>query len=243
MTVERRTDPVVVWHDVECGSYSADLPVWEELASEAGGPVLDIGAGTGRVALALGRAGYEIVALDREPVLLRMLDARADGLPITTVCADARDFDLERRFALCIVPMQTIQLLATSQDRRAMLDSARRHLSAGGLFAAALAADLEPFDASSAPPLPDIREEDGVVYASRPVALRAQDGRVVIQRIRETVSPDGHRTEEPDEVILADLGPDALEDELQAAGFEVLTARRIPPTREHVGSWVVIGRA
>ena len=41
----------VVWHDVECGGYDADLTLWQELAREAGGPVLDVGAGTGRVAL------------------------------------------------------------------------------------------------------------------------------------------------------------------------------------------------
>ena len=46
----------VMWHDVECGSYVADLPLWRRLAAEAGGPVLDVGAGTGRVALDLARA-------------------------------------------------------------------------------------------------------------------------------------------------------------------------------------------
>ena len=46
----------VVWHDVECGGYDADLPLWRELAREAGGPVLDVGAGTGRVALRARRA-------------------------------------------------------------------------------------------------------------------------------------------------------------------------------------------
>ena len=43
--------PLVVWHDVECGRYSADLALWRELAAREPGPVLDVGAGTGRVAL------------------------------------------------------------------------------------------------------------------------------------------------------------------------------------------------
>ena len=49
--------PLVVWHDVECGRYDADLPLWRELAASARRPVLDVGAGTGRVALDLARAG------------------------------------------------------------------------------------------------------------------------------------------------------------------------------------------
>ena len=53
----------VVWHELECGSYRADLPLWRELAdqmasSEGSARVLDVGAGTGRVALELARAGH-----------------------------------------------------------------------------------------------------------------------------------------------------------------------------------------
>jgi 2-polyprenyl-3-methyl-5-hydroxy-6-metoxy-1,4-benzoquinol methylase len=56
--------PSVMWHDVECGTYTADLPLWRRLARETGGRVLDIGAGTGRVALDLTRAGARVTALD-----------------------------------------------------------------------------------------------------------------------------------------------------------------------------------
>ena len=78
----------------------------------AGDPILDVGAGTGRVALELARAGHRVTALDIDPELLGALRERAGGLPVETVRADARTFELERRdFALCLVPMQTIQLL------------------------------------------------------------------------------------------------------------------------------------
>src|SRR4051812_12173133 len=95
----------VIWHDVECGAYAEDLPLWRELAAAAPGPVLDVGAGTGRVALDLAARGIEMVALDADTELLAALRARAAD--VETVTADARAFDLgPRRFGAVIVPMQ-----------------------------------------------------------------------------------------------------------------------------------------
>src|ERR687897_3429208 len=67
----------VAWHEVECGTYSADLPLWEELAEEHGGPVLELGCGTGRVALHLARRGHEVLGIDSEGELVEPLNARA----------------------------------------------------------------------------------------------------------------------------------------------------------------------
>ena len=69
----RSHERAVIWHDLECGYYELDLPLWRELADGARGPVLDIGAGTGRVALDLARRGHEVVALDRDAELLAAL--------------------------------------------------------------------------------------------------------------------------------------------------------------------------
>ena len=69
---------LAAWHDVECGRYEADLPLWKELAEAAEHGVLDIGAGTGRVALRLADAGFDVTALDLEPELLDVLTQRAE---------------------------------------------------------------------------------------------------------------------------------------------------------------------
>ena len=111
------SDPAI-WHDLECGSYAADLPLWRALADRTGGPVLDVGAGTGRVALDLARRGHEVIALDCDEGLLEALGPRAEGLPVRTLAADARDFALDAPVRLCIVPMQTIQLLGGRRGRR-----------------------------------------------------------------------------------------------------------------------------
>ena len=63
----------VIWHDVEHGSYDADLPLWRQLADATGGPVLDLGAGTGRVSVDLAAQGHDVVALDSDPELLAEL--------------------------------------------------------------------------------------------------------------------------------------------------------------------------
>jgi len=239
--------PLVVWHDVECGAYGADLPLWRELAAATPGPVLDVGAGTGRVALDLARLGHEVTALDREPALLAALAERAagQGMRVRTVVADAQGFLLEegeRAFGLVAVPMQTIQLLA---DRLAFLRAARRHLAPRGLVALALADDLEGFDGEAGAPIlptPDTGDRDGWRFASQPVAVRELRDRARIERVRYALAPGGERSVERDAIELAAVGVPALEAEGRAAGLTPEPARRIAPTREHVGSQVVLLR-
>jgi SAM-dependent methyltransferase len=230
----------VVWHDVECGSYRADLPLWEELAAAAGGPVLDVGAGTGRVALHLARAGYDVTALDVDAELLAELcsRARADGLDVPTVVADAADFDLAG-FALVAVPMQTIQLL---RERAGFFASARRALVPGGLVALAVATELETFEGTSHLPDPDVSEHDGTRFVSQPTAVRAVPGATRIERLRQTIRPDGERRAAHDVVELAAVTVADLEAEGAAVGLCPEPARTIAPTLEHVGSEVVLLR-
>ena len=81
-----------VWHDLECGGYSEDFAIWRALAFRTGGPVLDVGAGKGRVALELAAQGVEVLALDVAGPLLAALECRAGDLPVETLIADARGF-------------------------------------------------------------------------------------------------------------------------------------------------------
>jgi SAM-dependent methyltransferase len=235
----------VIWHDVECAGYAADLPLWRDIADEAGGPILDIGAGTGRVALDLARSGHDVMALDHDRELLAELRRRAGDLPVDTVEADARDFHLGRRFALVAVPMQTIQILGGPEGRASFLRCALEHLEPGALLVATVAVALEGFDAAEHTelPIPDVAEHGGWLYASQPVGVRPEDGVTVVERIRQTVSPDGERTEEHNEIRLDTLDADGLADEARAMGFDPLPSREIEPTHEHVGSTVVALRA
>jgi SAM-dependent methyltransferase len=240
----RTTEPCtsVVWHDLECGAYTEDLPLWRELADACGGPVLDVGAGTGRVTLDLARRGVEVVALDRDADLLAALRERAAGLAVETVVADARGFDLgDRRFPLVIVPMQTLQLLGGKEGRAGFLRAAHRHLELGGLLAAAVADPLEGFDDEhTEPPLPDMREIAGIVYHSQVVAVRAWPEATRIERVRQTVDVGGRHTREDDVVTLDRVDAATVAEEAAALGFEALPTRRVDQTEEYVGSEVVV---
>lgn len=233
----------VVWHDIECSRYTADLPVWRELARGEDGPVLDLGAGTGRVTLDLARLGHHVVALDREPAFLAALRERAGDLPVETVVADACAFDLgERRFGLIIAPMQTIQLLG-APGRAGFLQAVRRHVKPNGLVACAMASELDPFDAMDCIlPLPDHAVIDGTSWFSQPVALRDVGDRMAIERVRTVVTAAGERSSCDDVIHLDKVDAAQVEAEALAAGLWPRAARVIPPTEEHVGTTVVMLR-
>jgi SAM-dependent methyltransferase len=233
-----------LWHDLECGAYDRDIPLWRALAAETGGGVLDVGAGTGRVSMELASGGVAVVALDADASLLAALEQRAAGLPVETVVADARDFALSRRFSLVLVPMQTLQLLGGRSGRAAFLRCALDHLQPGGLLAAALADAMDCFDEEhDMPPPPDEREIAGVRYASRLLAVVEEDGRAALHRRREIVGP-GDRYESVDAVVRLDrVTAGEVADEAADIGFLVEPLRYVPQDEEYLGSTVVILRA
>jgi SAM-dependent methyltransferase len=235
----------VIWHDVECARYDADFALWRELAAAHPGPILDVGAGTGRVTLDLARHGHEVVALDYDAVLLDVLAERArrEGLHVRTVVADAGDFQLEERdFAIVMAPMQTVQLLGPD-GRRGFMRCARAHVAPGGIVAIALADVLESFDSEHVLlPVPDRLVVDGALYSSQPVALRDHGATVAIERIREILTADGRRTASEDILHLDRIGVAGVEAEGRAAGLQPLPARIVPATEEHVGTSVVLLR-
>ncbi len=232
-----------IWHDLECGSYTADLPLWRSLAESEGDPILEVGAGTGRVAIDLASRGHQVTALDHDPGLLDELQRRAPG--VAARLADARRFEDPQRFALCVVPMQTIQLLGGTSGRTAFLERARRHLRPGGLLAAAIADWLEPYDTANGDlaVVPDMCDRDGIVYSSQPTAIRAQNGRFLLERRREVVARDGRRTVETSSISLDRVSPPQLEQELRGAGFTPAGRTTIEATRDYAGSEVVMARA
>jgi SAM-dependent methyltransferase len=248
--------PAVIWHDLECGAYRADLPLWRELAEDAcppesDCPILDVGAGTGRVTLDLAQAGHHLSALDSDGELLAALLGRSQGMLLETIQADARGFELERQdYALCLIPMQTIQLLGGPASRTEFLHRAHAHLCPGGLLACAIVTELEPFDSEleGRGPSPETVRIGEVLYTSRALSVRLDEHHIRIERLRTIVPsvrtagarrlPTERNVIELDRLSVADLRGEGL-----AVGFKDGGLRMVEETEEHVGSSVVIFRA
>jgi SAM-dependent methyltransferase len=158
----------------------ADVTFYVDAARGSGGPVLELGCGTGRILIPTARAGIEIVGLDSSVHMLeecrRRLNAEPEHVRERTSLhrADMRDFDLGRAFRLATIPFRPFQHLLTVQDQLACLAAIRRHLAPGGRLV---------FDIFN----PSIRNlakpADGAEHDEEP-AFTLPDGRSVVRRHR-----------------------------------------------------------
>lgn len=149
-----------------------DIPFWRNLAVQAGGPVLELGCGTGRIALPLGRAGVRVIGIDRsEPMLVRararVRRARLTGT-VSLVRGDIRHlpFSLagsgpsprrpaapsrrgrkaQRGMAMVMAPYGVLQSLLQERDLAATLKAVHGVLEPGGTFGLELVADLPSWE-------------------------------------------------------------------------------------------------
>ena len=124
-----------------------DVPFWRNLALQAGGPVLELGCGTGRISLPLGRAGVRLVGIDRSEAMLTRARARTKrarlSANVSLIRGDIRftpfpDFC----FSMVMAPYGILQSLLRERDLKATLAEVHRVLEPGGTFGIELVADL-----------------------------------------------------------------------------------------------------
>jgi SAM-dependent methyltransferase len=231
-------DPVA-WHDAENGGFAADIDLWLRLASERPGGFVDLGAGTGRIAIPVAGAGHRVVAVDTEPLLLDALADRSGDRDVGTVCCDVRSLDLGRRYPLIAAPMQLLHILGGPEGRVRAMTAVAAHLEAGGRFSAVVLEEPLPLGTGIPEPVPDVREVEGWVHSSLPTEIRIGEGGIVMTRLRQLVAPDGAMTEERHEVHLDRFTLAELDAEAEAAGLWVVGAERLPSTLEYEDSVVV----
>ncbi|HUQ77604.1 MAG TPA: class I SAM-dependent methyltransferase [Patescibacteria group bacterium] len=116
----------------------ADLAFFRDLAERSGGPVLELGCGSGRLTIPLAEAGIDIVGLDRSAAMLDRARARRAALApevrrrVRFVEGDMTDFRLGRRFGLIFAAFRVFMSLLDSESQRASLAAIRRHLRSDG---------------------------------------------------------------------------------------------------------------
>jgi SAM-dependent methyltransferase len=121
-------------YDRENGLTGPELPFYEELAREVGGPILDLACGTGFLTIPLAELGYVVTGVDLAPEMLDHARSKAGALPIRWVHADCRTLDLGEQFRLVTLTGNAFQEFRTRGDQEGLLGTVRRHLAPGGLF-------------------------------------------------------------------------------------------------------------
>lgn len=120
---------------------TVDIPFMLDAARAAGGPVLELTAGTGRVSLPLARAGVNLTCVDISGPMLERLRAKlaAEGLRAEVVEADVARLDLPRRdYALVLLPFQAFGELVSVEAQRDALARIAAHMAPGGRFVCTL---------------------------------------------------------------------------------------------------------
>ncbi|HEU4890976.1 MAG TPA: class I SAM-dependent methyltransferase [Vicinamibacterales bacterium] len=122
-------------------SFRGDAEWYRAKARECGGPVLELGAGTGRITLQIAQNGVVVHALDADGAMRAVLRRKLAALPaherdrVVVINGDMRTFTSTERFPLVIAPFRAFLHNLTEQDQLACLNQIREHLAPRGRFA------------------------------------------------------------------------------------------------------------
>jgi SAM-dependent methyltransferase len=107
------------------------------LALAGGAPktILDVGCGTGRLAVALAERGHRVTGADPSPGMMRVARSRPGGAPVTWIDSDGQRLGLDTRFDLITITGNVFQVFLEDEEIRAVLRNLRRHLAPGGRLA------------------------------------------------------------------------------------------------------------
>jgi SAM-dependent methyltransferase len=148
-------DPLADLYDLEY-VHDHDLPFWLALAKREGGPVVEWGAGTGRLAVPLADAGFNVTAAEISKNMLEK--GRDKGITIEWVRGDMRDVTLGRRYGLAVCAFNSFLCLLSLDDELAFLRNAREYLEPGALLGIEVSA-FSPEELAEVPGAPALRHD------------------------------------------------------------------------------------
>jgi SAM-dependent methyltransferase len=162
-------------YDLDLADDPGDLDLYLALAARAGGPILELAVGTGRLAVPLAEAGYEVTGVDLDPAMLDRARARASVSPagtadrLTLVEADLVDLRLAEAgtFRLSYIALNSLLVLPTRSAQRSAIRTMADHLAPGGLAVVDIwipdADDLGRFDGRIILEWPRLDPETGAI--------------------------------------------------------------------------------
>jgi SAM-dependent methyltransferase len=113
-------------------THDYDVPFWLALAEREAGPVVEWGAGTGRIAVPLAQAGHEVTAVELAPQMAERGEKKTKT--VEWIVGDMRSVEPGRRYGLAVCAFNSFLCLASVDDALAFLRNAHEHLVPGGLL-------------------------------------------------------------------------------------------------------------
>lgn len=212
-------------YDLENPDFEPEGPFYLSIAQETGGPVLELGCGTGRMTIPFAQAGFDITGMDVVPGMIERAKQKAGDLPINWVVADARDFDLGRKFRMIFENGGVFMHMLERTDQHAFLDCVRKHLAPGGRFVLSLFFP-HPSRLQSYP-----EEKDWFTYQDeqgRTVRVSGTDIYDELRQVktetafRHVQNPDGSETRHAAPLSLRYTFPQEMEGLFEQAGLHVI---------------------
>jgi SAM-dependent methyltransferase len=123
-------------YDLQTRDLAEDIPFYLRQIRKYGQPALELACGTGRITIPLAKKGISISGLDISTTMLSLAreKARDGGVGVDWIQADCRDFELDRKFRLIFIPINSITHLHAREDLEAAFSCVREHLADGGRF-------------------------------------------------------------------------------------------------------------
>ena len=135
-------DKLAVYYDYDIGAGhpEGDKKFYLSLAKKTGGPILELGCGTGRITIPLLRAGYQVTGIDSSKEMLKRLKGKASELNLPSkrlkiYHVSMAKFALRQKFPLIIIPFCSFQYLLTKKKQNDCLSNIYKQLSFKGIFA------------------------------------------------------------------------------------------------------------
>jgi SAM-dependent methyltransferase len=217
-------DPLADLYDLEY-SHDYDLPFWIALAERERGPIVEWGAGTGRLAIPLAEAGFGVTAVESSEKMVEK--GRKKGGAVEWVRGDMRSAKLGRQYALALCAFNSFLCLLGVDDALAFLRNAHEHLEPGGLLGIEVSS-FSPEELAEGPGGPEMRHDftrelpDGRLDRFSVSRYDAASQRLRMRLFYELYGAAGDlKDRRAQDLTIRILGRAELELMLRLAGFEV----------------------